>query len=404
MSRQIKFIRSFVLITPPDLSDYDKYPNYLDNRIYAEILKKHGFKQFDAHYISKNINLFKNRYGLGLVYMTGLNIEPVDKRLYNIPCLIKNAVSGYGITKDKIYELFKHYIGKSASKYTNKSWDLFSLNKIPNKQKIYIAKPIWSCKGTGIKIITTTQQLEDYKKEALSYADVDTKKIEDTVSHEEAKEMRLLKRGYESGVILEEYIMNPLLFNGKKFHLRYYFLFGALDGKYTLPRSFYNESNNKTYYWDSAPQAKLLHAVLPYKKGDWLNRDIHDTHIGSSDDDYYYPQDLKETPQNLKKIQENIDSILVVLFKNFSENTYKTYVEAKNSYHVYGLDIMILNDYSVKLIEVNSKIGMGVINRNNKKVIAFTRTYFTWLYNTTVKIIYDRYEKLNNKDIKQIKL
>lgn len=48
---------------------------------------------------------------------------------------------------------------------------------------------------------------------------------------------------------------------------------------------------------------------------------------------------------------------------------------------------MILTNYSVKLIEINSKIGisivghywvlLGIIDINNKKVTAFTCTYFT---------------------------
>ena len=50
-----------------------------------------------------------------------------------------------------------------------------------------------------------------------------------------------------------------------------------------------------------------------------------------------------------------------------------------------GLDFMILNDYTVKILEVNNKLGFGVINQGSDKVNQYTYDFFNWIYFNGIK-------------------
>ena len=61
-----------------------------------------------------------------------------------------------------------------------------------------------------------------------------------------------------------------------------------------------------------------------------------------------------------RKQRENIEKQLKLLFNNISKViNLKCYQENKYCYHVFASDIMITDDYQIKLIELNTKPGMG---------------------------------------------
>ncbi len=76
-------------------------------------------------------------------------------------------------------------------------------------------------------------------------------------------------------------------------------MYGNYKGKIDKVNSLYNSFSDRTTFWSKAPQAKLFTAKEKYKNEDWFNKDIHDTHLKSTDNDYYYPDDLNFTEEHL---------------------------------------------------------------------------------------------------------
>ena len=135
----------------------------------------------------------------------------------------------------------------------------------------------------------------------------------------------------------------------RKFHLRSYYLYHI------------KSSNNKAkakakgYLFDNH---RIFTAAKPYKKDDYLNKDIHDTHIASTPNEINYNPDI--TSLFSKKQEKDIQNQLSYLFKYIQKViNVKCYPENKFCYHLFAIDIMITNDYRIKLIEMNTKPGMG---------------------------------------------
>jgi hypothetical protein len=75
-----------------------------------------------------------------------------------------------------------------------------------------------------------------------------------------------------------------MLFEGRKFHLRTYFLIATINGKY------------KTHFYDLY---ELFTAEKQYNNNDFLDKDIHDTHFKSTPRDIQCPYDLEPELQKI---------------------------------------------------------------------------------------------------------
>jgi len=241
-----------------------------------------------------------------------------DPKLYGIRSKLSNIKnnSGRGIAnKMYLYDAFYAYDKDLCRKFMaeqhpiNKS----TYAKFDLKNKIWILKPVKGYSGAGISIITNKSDLESAMKQT-SYNDY----------------------------VIAEYINNPLLILNRKFHIRTYLLIHQ--------NKFYIDRN-----------CELLTAKLPYYRGDYANKDIHDTHAKSSIANLYFNDTSKEY-YPLRMTNYVVDQMVELFYHINRINTYKCYPESSDCFEVYGADILVTDDYRVKLLEINDKIGLLEIN------------------------------------------
>jgi len=290
-----------------------------------------------------------------------------DKSLWKYQTILKSIID---LSSDNYRISNKYNLGKNMRKYNKKSierylltdhyinlYDIYRKNKLSNKMiekykylfktgKIWIFKAIYSMGGENIIILKTFDDFKKYihtvlKKKSHLYKKLNYKKY---------NTMReIIKNKYTIEWVLQEYINNPLLIDKKKFHLRIHYI--------------YDKSNNKNYLYDTS---EVFTAKSKYETNDYLNKDIHDTHFTSTDKYYYFPKDFITIIG-----QHKVDSInkqLIELFKGVSRCLKTTcYPESENCFHIFGADVMITDDYKVKLIEINSKPGV----RRSSNILIF---------------------------------
>ena len=163
-----------------------------------------------------------------------------------------------------------------------------------------------------------------------------------------------------NNIIISEYIQNPLLYEGRKFHLRMYILI------------------NSDTTWSFWERGKAMIAKLPYKKGDWTNKEIHDSHGETTPKDIYFPEDILQKDK-YRYVYQQMEIILDAVAKIIMPYI-KCYEESKYCCEVFGIDFMLTDDYIVKLIEINAEAGYGAKNEDKTKYKQYCKEYFNWFY------------------------
>ena len=372
--------------------NYDDTPMYtdLDGAVLETFLNKLGVKPDDAiksiqifdkkstKYNNENNNLvnmnqsdfckgkpyplfsdikLKSIHIKAKIFIFDINSLHMNKRYYNLPKYLVNIFNKTTITKI----IDKYNLTLSFKAIAPEATKLF----IPNTFKIdaprdtfefplwYILRPIDGFGGNDIKYVNSKRALYDaihfYNNNSLSQLST-TKK-------------------YGNDVIASEYITTPLLFNSRKFHLRLYYLV-FYSKHYKVFNSFYLDT-----------LGKLFTAKLPFTMDEhtFNNKDIHDTHADTTDEDYFYPAsftiDKITLSDNTKIANEDKFNNKVVNMKNqiklimsiisqIMVNNCDTllYNTDANAYHIFGIDIMIddtNNKFTPKLIEINFAPGFG---------------------------------------------
>lgn len=163
-------------------------------------------------------------------------------------------------------------------------------------------------------------------------------------------------------------------------HFRCYFMISIINNIF------------KSYLLETG---KILTAKLPYIEGDYLNKDIHDTHVDSTDDDYFFPEDLIKHKSiidmnEFNKIFEKMRIILSIISKIAFTN-FETYPNAKNSYAIYGVDFIMsrdlstnhdtnhdTNNFNLYVLEVNG-FRTAYSARTEKTKIMIGKMYSKWI-------------------------
>jgi hypothetical protein len=286
----------------------------------------------------------------------------IDNKFYNSQFFLLNKFQFIDSFKDK-YSLYlnlqlyfrDHYYKTYPNSFllsTNTNWN--DINKLYNKKRsiVFIARPIEAMQGENIIKVWN----------------------EDTLN--KAKEL-LYNDKYIKGVSLTEYITNPLLYNGKKMHLRAYMLMTLINNEY------------KSYLLDVS---EIFTAKNKYKNEDWNNEDIHDTHFSNSGISYNFPDIVYETEKHkinnkftprigeaeVETIMKNIRECINQISKIAISNIYH-YSNTKNTYEVFGIDVLVKDDLSVFIMEVNGKYtGYGYAD-------SIFERYFNWIHETVIK-------------------
>jgi glutathione synthase/RimK-type ligase-like ATP-grasp enzyme len=224
---------------------------------------------------------------------------------------------------------FNNLYGKSKLEITNKialhkkfgDEDFFikaiylnSDEPIPDfdESNIKILKPLNGYQGMGIRIVKTKKEVEEWIKENPKY----------------------------KNWILEDYLIDPDLKDGYKFHFRVYVLVKITQSKKV-----------EVYISDIKFFRKALEK---YKKEDFLNKDIHDTHYNPKWKPTIFPEELpdgwtdNDAQKNIKKMNEIIKKIFT------GQNQFIPEWNAKNGFELFGCDFIFSNK-KVYLLEINAK-------------------------------------------------
>ena len=323
-----------------------------ENKIASKILEKRGNW--------KKYNFNDKRKEIDFVYIYNLN--RYDKRFYSLKTLLKNVTikEGRKITmKNLLFEELEKI--KEADKYLIKNYniDLTNINmvmikEIFKKHQVLIFKPVHGFKGYGIEIFENFDNFTNY---------INSKKFKTSTDQILERKNSNLREW-----VLQEYIEDPLLINGKKFHIRGYYL----------------GYKNEKYLYD---QGRIYPALKKYKKGDYHDTKIHDTHNpGDEALVKYFPRDLKLNKNIKENIQKQIEH-LFYLTGSIDDYYFRCFEENKECYQLFGFDIMITRDYQVKMIEVNKNPGLPSVK------IPFGKK----LFEDEIKLIVDKTFPPKNK-------
>jgi hypothetical protein len=165
-------------------------------------------------------------------------------------------------------------------------------------------------------------------------------------------------------VLISEYITNPLLLSileRKKFHVRIYFMVSLIHGHF------------KTHVFDFY---EIFTADRPYKKADWFNKDIHDTHARDNDDELIFPMDNKDSKLRNdfkdKYIPKMKDCLGII--SKFIKGKIGCYPQAENAFEIFGCDFLIKDDGNIVLMEINDKVGYKC--QTTKNTIRLSQLFF----------------------------
>ena len=297
----------------------------INQDVLIEGLKKRGWKQYEK----------KNRD-----YVDALIVFASEKKALKfgnkyIRANLKNVINEENKQISDKWILHQ----KLQKAYPNNNFmpETFLLNKDfkVEKNKIYILKSVIARKGAGIFVIKSQQNLENKMK----YYENGNKLFNvNNVKNENKQLYRYLRSAYkkDNRVIISEYLLDTLLFNEKKFHLRMYFLTTILNGK--LETFLFKEG-------------RIMTADRKFDIKNVSNKSSYNTHLTTTNRDYLFSNSF--SPSITKNLFDQMKHIMKSVSVTFKDDL-RCYDENKNCYQLFGLDFMVMKNLDVKLIEINS--------------------------------------------------
>ena len=292
----------------------------------------------------------------------GTNYLKYDKSIYEIKTILKNLLVGGGVKGDTdnkdvitnkscLYANMKKQFPNIYKRYMMKT---YAYNRLYDYKEgdVVIIRPVGAGAGGGadVYVVNTTTEFN--------------------------KSITKLKR-YKQ-VIITKYIVNPLLLKTlsyKKFHLRMYLMICTCKEGFVW------------HFWD---KGKIITAELPYVPDDFTNPLIHDTHFKSTHINKYFPDDLNLEESVISKLYKQMNEIMEASANIIKDHAF-SYPESKYAFEVFGVDMMITDDFVVKLIEINARHDYGVDDLKKKdgdKHNHFCSSFFDWIYENAITPVF----------------
>ena len=264
------------------------------------------------------------------------------------------------INKFELYKNMNKLFPDIAKKHMAETIDIFDLKNI--KDSVYIIRPVGQevGSGEGIEIIRNNKELEEVQN-------------------------KYMLQNFYKNIIASKYIINPLLYGKKKFHIRVHMLF------------LYN---NQELSYSINLNGRIWYARKEYINHNYNNLEIHDTHARYTARNIYFPEEFNYGKENTDKVLSQMNLILSKVVE-----IYKPYIKcfegAENCFEVFGIDFMVEDDFNVILIEINDTYGLPPLPYNNNeesdnssfmrkvKWISFIRGYVKWIYDNAISKIFN---------------
>lgn len=288
-----------------------------------------------------------------------------DKSTYDIRCRIKSLLTN---TKKAITNKQSLYVNMARQNpavtraHMAQTWESRDVREVRPDEPL-IVRPVGpgASSGIGVTVVNSVSGLRAVERE--------------------------LSSKFQS-VIASVYIRNPMLWEGRKFHCRMYFLVCVGPGGHFA-----------THLWN---EGKILVAKTEYKDADYGNKDIHDTHADSTPRNLWFPSDLPAGAQPetlLRHMRTVLDSVGEIM-----RTRAEAYPESDYAFQVFGCDFLPTEDNNIFLLEINNKVGFepcGVDESWNAEVgpwtddyTEFSRKYYTWIYESAIKPLFHAQEKI----------
>lgn len=293
----------------------------------------------------------------------------LSQRIYNYNKFLSNILNiDYDniLRKNIIYDNVYKYSPEIATKYLIET---FNINNVKKYQfpEYYILRPTIAAGGTDIIYIHNKEELND----AIEFYN--------TNINYKGKEI------YGNNVIAAKFVTDLLLFQGKKFHLRIYYMVSCIKGIVN------------TFVLDNG---KILTAKEKYDLKTPFTKEKHDTHFKSTEKDFTIANDF--TIENLgiemnteiyNKIYNEIkivcSGISKLIIKSKSNSSF-LFDNQKNGFHLFGLDIFIKSNLSPVLIECNMIPGFVTRTENGQNKLS--KNIYNWINDTILEPLF----KYNN--------
>jgi hypothetical protein len=285
--------------------------------------------------------------------------------------------------KSLLYENMLLYDKKFTYKYFMKQYDILKidinlLKNIFDDGRIWILKPTFGFSGSGIKILKNYEELKIfYNKNRLEFNKMNKKNL------------HLNYTSSDKTWIISEYITNTLLFLKKKFHFRVFIIITKINNII------------EGYLFNIIP---IVIAKKDYIKNNFTNKNIYNTHWQENRaKQYVFPIDfynefgLEKTELIHKQIKIICDKFFYVLKNNIK---LKCYSETKNCFEIFGIDLMVNDNFDVKIIEFNEKPGFGSVT----DFPYFSYLFLQVLFDTTINKLYNEKYHIKVKDNLILKL
>lgn len=244
-----------------------------------------------------------------LVIASGRGLD--DKRLYKAQAFLKCHLDCPDITNKR--KLYMH-LAEYAPDLIPRSFIVDDSSTVAPGET-WIVRAAWGFGGRAVEIATTTEELQKIRQAFAK------QKTDDTIA--------------------SEYITRPMLYQGRKFHLRIYaLLYVAADGSRTF---------------SMLKRGLLIPAMREYKSDDWNDRDIHDTHgkgnplLGLFPDAYIAEFGADPTDRIADALRRAVEPLMPLA---------KPYSESNAGFEMMGADIMFWDDGRLQIIEINDNPGL----------------------------------------------
>jgi hypothetical protein len=335
------------------------------------------------------IKLFNTNKNWNRIEVEKYNNEKIDflyniriNKFYDINCNIGNVFYPshlkYLTNKYNLYKTIEKYSPETYDKYMVKHYEVDINNPDKNKdlfdnKKIFILRPTWGFERHGITIYKKYEDYENYfntigKKQYYNVIKRKNRNDNDEFKYDTYK------------YVLSEYIDNQLLFKNKIFDLRILNIISLVNKKY------------RSYLINPI----VIHSAKK-EKTENFNLDTAISTPFSKEDHFFNELENEIGLKNAEFILNQIKHVLLILLNIIKKNkVFENYKNINNTYEIFGLDFIVDNNYNVKLIEFNHKVGLV-----NYEYVVY-RNLASCIINSTINKFYDKeYHIKIDKNIKK---